>query len=260
VHFIFKGLVDLKIKNLASGDLRDLGVRLNLEGVVIGTTLVDIPLAPIGSSIEKKVSLVKSGETIGFLFTLQAYPDAAAGIYKVPVTITYVDGTGQEFEREDLISVVVNSEPDIMVSIDKTDLYAENARGEVTFAVTNKGLADIKLLTVSLDESDDYVFQSNADVYVGNVDSDDYETADFTLRLKEGLNGDVVLPVTLTFKDAVNNDYVISEDVILTLLSSSDVNGGNNSRGGTIVIVIVLLVLVIFFWRRHKKCKAKKKK
>lgn len=249
--------LDLKLKNLASGDLRDVGVRLNLEGMVVGTTYVDIPFAPIGSSIEKRIALFKSGETVDFLFTLQAYPDADAGIYKIPVTITYVDDEGQEYERTDLISVVINSEPEVMVLVDKTTLYSDNALGDVTFAVTNKGLADIKFLTISLGESDMYDIQSNAEVYVGNVDSDDYQTADFTLRLKSGLNGKVTLPLTLTFKDAVNNEHVITEDVSLTLLSTADANGGKKSKGGTIVAILIVLAVIGFFIYRKKHCKKK---
>jgi hypothetical protein len=252
--------LDLKLKNLASGDLRDVGIRLDLEGVVVGTTYVDIPLAPIGSSIEKKLSLLKSGETIDFLFTLQAYPDADAGIYKVPVTLTYVDDLGTEYERQDLISLVINSEPDVLLLVDETNLYSDNARGDVTFSITNKGLADIKFLTVGLAESDAYTVLSNDEVYVGGVDSDDYETADFTLRLNEGLKDMVTLPVTLTFKDALNNEHIITKDVSLNLLSSSDANGAKKSKAGTIIAVLVILGVIIFFWRRAKKCKAKKKK
>ncbi|MBD3209527.1 hypothetical protein GF367_03865, partial [Candidatus Woesearchaeota archaeon] len=74
----------VKIKNLAMSNLRDVGVKLDLEKTVIGTsTIEDIPLAPIGSSAEKRISLLKSGETADFEFLLQAYPEASVGIYKV---------------------------------------------------------------------------------------------------------------------------------------------------------------------------------
>lgn len=245
--------VELKIKNLATSNLRDVGVKLNLEGAVFGTQYYDIPLAPIGSSVEKRVSLLQSGQTADFDFVLQAYPTAAAAIYKVPVTLTYTDEDGQDYTRTDLISIVVNSQPDIMVTIDSTTLYSDNGKGTVLFSITNKGFSEIKFLTVTLDDTDEYTVKSVSNtLYLGNVDSDDYETAEFTLQMDQHGQGSVELPVTLAFKDALNEEHTMTEKLTLELITTADA-GQEKSKTGIIVLVVAVVVVIGFFVYRARK-------
>lgn len=253
-----KADVQIKVKNLATSNLRDVGVKLNLEGIVVGTTYVDIPLAPIGSSVEKRISSLKSGETADFEFVLQAYPEAEAGIYKVPVTLTYTDDNGNDFTRTDLISLVINGEADILVQIDSSTLYSDNGKGTVGFSITNKGFSEMKFLTVKLVESDVYNIKSiSNEVYLGNVDSDDYELAEFEIKMKEhGLN-QVKLPLILTFKDALNKEYEIEETLTLQLISTADA-GEKDSKTGTTIIVIAVVLVIGFLLYRRKKHKHKK--
>ena len=250
--------VTLKIKNLAQSNLRDIGVKLNLEGAMVGSTYVDIPLAPIGSSVEKKISLLKTGQSADFDFVLQAYPDATAGIYKIPVTLTYTDENGKEYSRTDLISLVINAKPELMVTIDDSTLYSDNGMGDVSFMVTNKGLTDIKFLTVTLGQSDAYTIKSVSDeTYVGNVDSDDYEIATFSVLMnKQGLDH-VEFPVTLHYKDALNNDQTMQETLSLPLISTKEA-GKEKSKTGLVIVIIVVLALIIFFVVRARKKKARR--
>ena len=56
-------------------------------------------------------------------------------------------------------------------------------------------------------ESEKYEIVSPAEVYVGNIDSDDYETADFKISLNKVKEKEVILPLSLEYKDANNNEY-----------------------------------------------------
>lgn len=250
--------VDIKVKNLASGHVRNVGVKLELAQVSANGQTYDIPLAPIGSSVEKRIALLQGGETADFGFVLQAYPEAAAGIYKVPVTISYTDENGNDQSRQDLVSVTVNDEPDLMTVIDRSTIYSDDAQGEVTVSITNKGFSELKFLTVTLGESGSYDILSAADeIYLGNVDSDDYETATFKLRTHTEGADVVTLPVTLTFKDAMNNEYEVEKNLTLELISSADA-GNENSSTGTVITVLVVLAIVGFIIVRRRKCKRRK--
>ena len=250
--------VNIKVKNLATSDLRDVGVKLNLEGMVVGSTYRDVPLAPIGSSIEKRISSLLSGQTADFEFVLQAYPEATAGIYKVPVTLSYTDTTGATHTRNDLISIVVNGGEDLLVQVDSTTLYSDNGKGDVTVSVTNRGLSGIKFLTVVLEKSDAYKIESASDVsYLGNLDSDDYETATFTIRMDQQGASEVTLPLKITFKDAMNKEYSMEKQLTLPLVSTSEA-GKTKSKTGTVILIIVIVGLVAFLIYRSRKSKKKR--
>lgn len=249
--------VVLRLKNMAPSALRDVGVKLDLEKSVLGTESIDIPLAPIGSSVEKRTAQLSSGQTAEFDFVLQAYPTATAGIYKVPVQLTYTDEDGNEFSRTDLIGIVINDVPDLMLQIDSSTLYSDNGVGEVTFSITNKGLSEIKFATIELEETDDFAVKSSSSIaYLGNIDSDDYETASFDVKMVQHGMTEVVLPLRLEFKDGLNKVHVVSEELSLPLITTAEA-GEEKSHTGVVVIVVVVVVAIIFFVLHRRKKKRK---
>lgn len=247
---------EFKVKNIGTSNLREVSLKLNLEGILIGSTYVDIPLAPIGSSVEKQIALLESGQTADFEFVLQAYPDAEAGIYKIPITLTYTDDAGTEYTRTDLYGMVINGDVDILIQVDSTTLYTCNGKGDVTISATNKGFSEIKFATILLEDTDDYDIKSlSNEVYVGNIDSDDYETAEFTVKMeKQGLD-EVTLPVTLTFKDALNKEHVVHKDISLELVSATEAGHKDSKAGLVIVIIAAVAVIGFLLYRRSKSRK-----
>ena len=159
---------------------------------------------------------------------------------------------------QDLISVTVNDEPDLMTVVDRSTIYSDDGQGEVTVSITNKGFSEIKFLTVTLAESESYDILSSAEeVYLGNVDSDDYETATFKLRTHTDGADVVTLPVTLSFKDAMNNEYEVGKNLSLELISSAEA-GNEESSTGTVITVLVILAVLGFIVYRRRKCKRRK--
>ena len=63
--------------------------------------------------------------------------------------------------------------------------------------------------------------------------------------------------MTITFKDALNNEYEMGDELTLQLISTADA-GHEDSKTGTIIIVVVILAAVLFFIYRKRKCKKHK--
>ena len=107
--------------------------------------------------------------------------------------------------------------------------------------------------------SDNYRILSNEEVYIGNIDSDDYETADFELFIGGSKEKKVSLPVVLEYKDANNNDFKERIELTLDLYSASEakkfgLKKGNGFVGNLVIVVIVVAGLFIYRkWRKHKK-------
>jgi len=111
-------------------------------------------------------------------------------------------------------------------------------------------------------EDDDLVEVLSADeVYIGNIDSDDYETADFDVYIKDNNETTVMLPVYYEYMDAVNHVY--SQDINLEIhmcqegdKSGACSNGGDNTVGiiiGVVVLLAIIGLVVRAVLKRHKK-------
>jgi len=246
-----KGTIKIKISNLADSFISDLSVSLDLSS----DTLL---FAPIDSASEKNIYQLGSKESKEFEFKIIAYPDISAGIYKIPLTIEYRDNVGNEYIMTDVVGVIVNSEPDIKVVVDSTDLLTDKKTGEVVLKIINKGLTDVKFMNLKMIETDSFeVLSSSNEEYIGNLDSDDFETVEYKLFLKG--NGEIEIPLELEYRD--NNNKLYKEDFMLNLkLYSADKLGQQKSSTGWIVIVIIIIIAGIIIYRRKKNNKRRKKK
>jgi len=254
------GRITITVKNNAQTTLTDLSLKLQLQAV-IGGSLVDLPFAPIDSGIEKRVDLLSPGDTAEFSYDLKAYPDAVSNVYKIPFTLSYYDSQGTQINKTDFIGIVVNSVPDVVALIDKSDLTTKKTAGTVTIKVINKGLSDIKFLNVILGTSQDYDIVSDSTTnYVGNLVSDDYQTVDYTIDVHNGKNT-VTLPVTLQYRDANNQVYSVEQDVSLKLIDDQKLNAANGTGGISIVVIVVIILIIagILWWYIRKKNKKNKK-
>jgi hypothetical protein len=268
------GKLSLKLLNLADSRMTDVNVKLDLTletiprsstGAEASLLYEALPFAPTTSASEKRISSIKAGDTSVVSFDLTAYPDATSRVYKVPVILTYKDELETEFEKEDIIGIIVGSAPDIYVVIDQTDLVAGKKTGKVSFKFVNKGVTDVKFLDVILDETDEYKIISANEEYIGNIDSDDFESVDFSIYLKENDNeedgGTIDFPLHIEFKDANNRDY--SEDITLkyTIRTAAE-KGEAKSSSGMIIIAAIIIIIVgwIVYRKWEKRRKAKKQK
>ena len=190
-------------------------------------------------------------------FQLTAEPDAASKLYKVPLSIIYKDDLGRNYSKDNVISLAVGDIPEMRFTVDSSTIYKAKQAGTVTIKAANTGLGDIKFLNIRLQESDAYTIISPAEVYVGNIDSDDYETADFKLY---ALSKDLTLPLTITYMDANNQQYVENIDLAVPLYSTSQAKKLGLAQGNGFVgyLIIIIIVGAGYYWYRKRKKRAKK--
>jgi len=238
--------IKVTLKNLADSVMEDISVKLNLSSD-------DMPFVPIGDSTEKRIRHLKAGEEGQIEFNVVALADADSQTYKLPITLTYYDELGEKYTKSDLIGIVVGSTPDLIVQIDSSTILKEKSTGEISIKIINRGLSDVKFLTTTITSSEDYDVLSQEEVYVGSVDSDDYETADFTLYVKDSSDNKVVIPLTVKYMDANNNKYTEKQDLVLDLKSASMMAGKGGGSLGTIIIVLLIAGMGYYIYKRKKK-------
>lgn len=247
------GTVNILLKNLAASKIRNVRVALDLNGV---------PLAAVGSSNEKTINSIDPGQQKIISIDLMAEGEADSKVYKVPLLLQYSDWTGNEFTKNVTTGLVVGDKPDLRVIIESSEITTAGTAGLVSIRFVNKGTEDIKFLNVLLEETDDFELLSSAEQYVGNVDSDDYETAEFNLYVKPTRKTALALPITIEFNDANNNAF--SRSVILEhrLYSASEAKKRGLMQGSSAIGILIILVIVgagIWFFLKWRKKHLKKK-
>ncbi|MCX6767364.1 MAG: hypothetical protein NTY90_01355 [Candidatus Micrarchaeota archaeon] len=240
------------LKNYAPNTLKDILVKMD--------TSESTPLAPMGGSSEKRIPSLAGGESAQVVFDSIVLPDAAPKVYRVPVTISYGDELGNAYSKADVLTVVVSDAPRISTRIESTTIIRSGTQGKVNIQIVNEGLAEAKFLRVTLQKSDGFEIVSPADTYLGTLNSDDYETAEFTVFLKQTDAKAIWLPVTVEFTDALNRQHSQASNIQLRLYSEDEINSiGLEQKGGTsiVIIVVVLAVAGYLAYRGYKQFRKK---
>jgi len=235
--------LSFQIKNVGQTKLRNVKVTLDLTGLSLTT---------VGGSTSKTIAQIGADETTTFSFSLLAYPEATAQATRVPVTLTYQDEQGNEQNQSESVGLVIGSAPELRVYLESTTLTKESPQGEIVVKFVNRGLSEIKLLEMELVSNDAVgTVAESPVVYVGNIDSDDYESADLTVKATED---EFILPLRVKYRDALNKEYTDEINLPVTLQSKNS----HSSFPSWMVwlLIIVLAAAAVWYWRfRSKKRK-----
>src|SRR3989338_7143548 len=243
--------VKIKVSNDADSMLKDIKARLELGG---------LPFIPLGSTNEKMIYKIDSRESYEFEFELLANPDADSGVYQVPLKIAYSDELGKTYFKDSTLGFIVGAKPDLSLTLDTTEVYERGKPGNIVVKVVNKGVTNIKFTNVKLMPNKDYKILSNGEDYLGNIDSDDYETAEFNIYVENKKDKKIILPIVIEYADANNNNYKTDMNLEMPIYSASEAKRfglveGNGKVGFFIVILVV--VAWLFIYRRWSKGRKK---
>lgn len=243
-----KFALELKIENNLDKDVENVIVDLDLNE--------KIPFAPYQSSNEIRIEEIGEGDEEKVSFDLIAFSDAVSGTYTIPVHIKYNNET-ENF----LVSVIINAKPKIDVSSEGSVLI-KGTSGKITLMIVNSGLGDAKFLSVSLSQVNGIDLTSPNRVYIGDIDSNDFDTADFNVFVSANAPSTISLPVELTYTDSRNNEVTENKIIIIKSYTQKEaISLGLINKNNTFLIIIsVVGVLILFFIYRRIRKKARNKR
>lgn len=233
-----KAQLILTLKNTADSSMKDIDLKIDFSNV---------PLAPSGEMSQKKIRRLNAGDSEAITFNILALPTAEGGIYKVPITISYTDELGTAYSIDGTIAIEVNSKSDFYVTLESTTMTTDSKTGDAVLKIVNRGLTNVKFVTVKILPSKDVKIISADSVYIGDIDSNDFETADF--RLKVG-SDHAVLPLLIDYKDITNAEHQVQYNYTLSLVSPSDLKNGGG--GWSIISIIIILAIAFVVYKKRK--------
>jgi len=244
--------ITLNLENNFDRTLSDIEVYLDFSSE-------NLPLAPYGSGAEMSIEEIRSDKSKTLIFSVIALSDAKPGVYKIPVMIKYTDN-GTEVKKSSLISLSINSNPMLYITAEDSILI-EGQGNTLSIKIVNNGLSDVKLLTIKLNEVIGINMLSQSEVYIGELSSDNFDSAEFRVFVSDTAPGILNMPVELKYRDAANNELKETKNLKINAYSREEaISLGLIKRNNSLAISITIVVLVIAFiiYRRIRKKRRQK--
>lgn len=250
------GKVIVQLDNLAAITLKDVMVTLDLSDQ-------NTPFAPINGTTEKSIGSIISESNGTVEFNVVALPNAAPGVYKVPIEVTYFDSLGKNYSDSVLTSMLVTTAPEIQMVQESTGTVKNGTDNQITVSIINSGLSQVKSMvaTVGHSASGEYTVLTPSVVYVGDISADDSQTAEYDVYVNTS-KSQIVLPMTVTFVDALGNTYTESGDVSVNVFNDQQAVQFGIEQAvpiDPIVIGIAALILLYVLYRLYKQITGKKR-
>ncbi len=243
------GEIGLTIDNRGGGVAKDVSVALSLTA----------PFTPVSSS-KKYIGSINANESVDVSFKVSVATDAVVKTHEIPVTVTYTDDNGSVNTLSTSIGVQIDSKPKLSFGIDEVGELAPGLTGEVILSISNEDFVDAKFLKFSLQPTEDYEVLSIDEIYIGNLDSDDVETQEFTIKVSDSVDKTVLpLKVTLKYKGAGSDvDYLMEDTVDIKILSRAEhaakyqANGTSATIMAAIFLIPALFIGLLVLWFVYK--------
>ena len=243
-----EGSVTLNIENNENFDIEDVRISLDLS---------DVLFTSIGTSTKDTDDLDEDDDD-SVRFTLRPSTDITPGDYDIPYAIKYTnsnDDTKNNTEQGSF-GVRVSAKTDIDFSAETRDVAILGKEGQISLEIVNRGLGEIKSVSVELFPQGFELLSSNK-IFIGTIDSDDSDTAVFDVVYK---SSNPTLSAKITYKDFDNMDQAETVDIPIKVYTQDQaLQLGLIKKSNTIFYVLGILILLIL-WYVWKKIKKKRKK
>jgi len=236
-------ILSITLENTANSEIKDIDLKLL-------TNTSPFSLQGVG---ERHISSLSARSSTTINFNLTANANAVIQTYQIPLTLSYIDVSGNLYQRQDYVYVKVYAQPDIEIVIDSNSLIIGRS-STVTLKVLNKGLSDVKFAQVNILNSQDYSIDSINSNYIGTINSDDYTTIDFKITPNKQ---NISLNVILSYSDLDNKEYSnqINLNAKAYTVQEAQKNGLLPKSSLVVFVVIIVIVVIIILVSLRKKRK-----
>ncbi len=220
-----------------------------VEDVSFAFILTGMPFIAVGGSADSTDEL-RDGRKKSFSFMLRPSYDVQPGDYSLPYEMSYMLNN-ERFVQKGTIGIHVEGAPELRASVEsKTPVVG--GRDTLTVQIVNDGLADARFVSISVD-TEGMNLLSDKEIYIGTVDSDDFETATFDVQYTRER---ATLVATIVYRDIDNQRQTIDVRLPVNVYSREEaIERGiiTQSKIPYYVGFVVLIIVIWFIWRALRK-------
>jgi hypothetical protein len=176
---------------------------------------------------EKIIKKLEDSKEVEFEITVN--PEISPNTYLIPISISFWDSAkSNEYNEKKFIGVKVMGTKNLIVTLE--NFYVKDY---LTVKISNGGSETVKFLRVRF-ESDANI--TPEEIYIGNLDSDDYDSEKLSVS---GLPGEHKLKVLLSYEDIFGNFFEEEKELKFVIL------GEEEKRDYTLIFYIAMLSIIV---------------
>lgn len=212
-----------------------------VEIVSFKLDFTNLPISPVGNS-EDSIDEIDEGDDEEFTFLIKSANDIAPGDYKIPYFITYNFKDKPE-QKSGFIGITIKANAELSFSLE-TEKPILGQQDKLTLKIINKGFADAKFVSVKI-IPEGFNVLSDKEVYIGTIDSDDFETAAFDV-IYQKLNP--ILTAIIEYKDFDNKNMEKTITLPITAYTQERaIELGLISKNNTQLYIFLVIALILIF-------------
>lgn len=243
--------LEITVENNLNNDATDVTILLDLT---------NLPFAPYQSSSQTTIGDLDEDDEENVEFDLIADSDANSGTYKIPVKISYTVNDELK-DSSGLVSLIIVADSKLDLNTEDS-LLIKGENSDLKIKIVNSGLGSARLLSIEIKPVIGIKNLGSGKVYIGDIDSDDFDTAVFKVSVSENAPSMINLPVEISYRDSRNNQInEVKSLAIKTYTEKQAVELGLIQKSNTITIIVSVLILIILYliYRRIKKARKKRR-
>lgn len=198
-----EGKVSVDIKNNEAFDIEYVSVQILLATVLPDGTPISLPFTIVGSS-ERNIDEINEDDDDTVSFTLKASTDILPGDYNILYMITYFNAEESNAtvkQKTGSFGLRVSAKTDLDFAVEVNENAIANEAGKISLEIINKGLGEIKSLSVQIFPSG-FELLSKDKIFIGSISADDTDIASFDVIYK---STSPTLSAKIEYKDFDNN-------------------------------------------------------
>ncbi|MBI5803748.1 hypothetical protein HY450_00725 [Candidatus Pacearchaeota archaeon] len=235
-----EGTIRVELENLLSDDVVDVSLILDFSNT---------PFIPVGTS-EQSIDEIREDDEEIFAYRLKASSTAPPGDYEIPYELKYSINDDDK-SRSGTIGVKIASNPDLTFSIE-TQTPVVNRNGKLTLKIVNKGFSDARFVSIKA-VPEGFTILSEDEIYIGNIDSDDFETANFDVRFTSANANLITIVEYLDFSNKKVTQNVEIPLKVYTEEKAIELGIIQKSNTLTYIAIAIVIILIFIIWRAIKK-------
>lgn len=210
------------------------------------------PVVVSGTSTERINSMAPDQKRT-FSYMLNFDESAENGVYSIPISLNYENEAGATITRSASTGIVIGGRPNIDVGLNNDGSIDAGSTGEINFRFVNRGEGTAKFVQVEVRPGDGYTIRSGESVYLGDMSSDDYQTASTQIYANSTVDS-VTVPVKVTYQEN-GQEKTFTEEVDVNVLTDEEsalYSSGSGLPVLPIAVVLILAVAGVYYWRKRR--------
>jgi hypothetical protein len=230
-------LLTFDLVNDGQGGAKDITVSLTQNSNFI----------TLGSSGEFFIKNLDRYGTQELTIPLTVSPDASIGTTTIPIELSYYDSSSStSFTDTQQIGASIMGNYNFIVTLDSQDVIAPETTGSATIKIANGGNQQASHLVVNVIKSNNFDITPTT-IYVGNLNSDDYDSETLSLSANQVSPGLYPVNLNISYDDSFGRTYSQLYPVNIEISSNSAYSLAHPAQTPLSFIIIIVIVAIVLF-------------